>query len=53
MPDVRGGAQRTQVANIQQFAALIELPPNQAIALGALRPGLPDQVEVVTKAKAS
>jgi hypothetical protein len=47
----RGGAQRTQVANIQQFAALIELPPNQAIALGALRPGLPDQVEVVTKAK--
>jgi hypothetical protein len=46
----RGVARRFEV-DIQQFAALIELPPNQAIALGALRAGLPDQVEVVTKAK--
>jgi hypothetical protein len=47
----RGTARRVEVANIQQFAALIELPPNQAIALGALRTGLRDQVKVVTKAK--
>ncbi len=48
----RGTARRVEVADIQQFAALIgELPPNEALALGALRPGLLDQVEVVTKAK--
>jgi hypothetical protein len=47
----RGTARRVEVANIQQFAALIELPPNQAIALGALRAGLQDEVKVVTKAK--
>ena len=45
----RGVARRVEVADIQQFAALIELPPHQAIALGTLRAGLPDQVEVVTK----
>jgi hypothetical protein len=48
----RGTARRVAVADIQQFAALIgELPPNEALALGALRAGLPDQVKVVTKAK--
>ena len=42
----------SQVADIQQFAALIgELPPNEALALGALRTGLLDEVKVVTKAK--
>jgi hypothetical protein len=47
-----GTARRVAVADIQQFAALIgELPPNEALALGALRAGLPDQVKVVTKAK--
>ena len=33
----RGVARRVEVADIQQFAALIELPPHQAIALGTLR----------------
>jgi hypothetical protein len=48
----RGDARRVHVANVKQLAALIEqVHPNQAIALGALRPGLPDEVEVVTKAK--
>jgi hypothetical protein len=47
----RGAARRVEVADVQQFATRIELPPNQAIALGTLRAGLPDQVEVVTKAK--
>jgi hypothetical protein len=47
-----GAARRVEVADIQQFAAFIgELPPNEALALGALRAGLPDQVKVVTKAK--
>ena len=47
-----GTARRVEVADIQQFAALIgELPPNEALALGALRPGLLDEVKVVTKAK--
>src|SRR5207302_673935 len=39
-------------SSVQQLATLIEqLQPHQAIALGRLRPGLSDQVEVVTKRK--
>jgi hypothetical protein len=48
----RGTARRIRVANVKQLATFItQLHPNQAPALGALRTGLPDQVEVVTKAK--
>jgi hypothetical protein len=47
-----GTAQRVKLASLAQFAALIEqLPSDQAIALGALRYDLPDQVKVVTKSK--
>ena len=47
-----GTARRAKVANVGVLAALIEqLKPYQAIALGALRDGLPDQVKVVTKEK--
>jgi hypothetical protein len=48
----RGEARRCEIASVAQLAGLIEqLPANQAVALGALRTGLPDQVQVVTKAK--
>lgn len=48
----RGAARRVKIATVEQLATLIEqLPPNQAIALGTLRSSLPDQVEVVSKAK--
>ena len=48
----RGTARRTRVANVKQLATLIaQLHPDQAIALGALRTDLRDEVEVVTKAK--
>jgi hypothetical protein len=48
----RGDARRVEIGSVDQLAGLIEqLPPNQAIALGALRTGLPDKVKVVTKAK--
>jgi hypothetical protein len=48
----RGDARRVEIGSVDQLAGLIDqLPKNQAIALGALRTGLPDQVEVVTKAK--
>jgi hypothetical protein len=48
----RGDARRVRVSNGKQLAKIIErICPNQAIGLGALRPGLPDEVEVVTKAK--
>ena len=47
-----GTARRAKVANVGVLAALIErLKPYQAIALGVLRDGLPDQVNVVTKEK--
>ena len=47
----RGRARRVN-ANVEQLAALIEtLRSEQAIALGALRADLPDEVEVVTKDK--
>ncbi len=48
----KGVAGRVAIANVQQLATLIEqLQSNQAIALGALRTGLPDRVKIVTKAK--
>ena len=46
----RGTAERVKIADIDELAALIgSLHPSQAIALGALRDGLPDEVEVATK----
>ena len=48
----RGTAVRTPIAGIAELAGLIAgLRPDQAIALGALRSDLPDQVSVVTKEK--
>jgi hypothetical protein len=48
----RGTAKRFTFADIAQFATLIEhLGPHQAIALGGLRPDLPDEVSVTTKRK--
>jgi hypothetical protein len=48
----RGNARRTKVHSVGQLADLIEgIGSDQALALGALRTGLPDQVEIVTKAK--
>jgi hypothetical protein len=48
----RGYARRLRVSNVKQLATVIErICSNQAIGLGALRPDLPDEVEVVTKAK--
>ena len=47
-----GRARRVKIASVEQLAALIgQLHQNQAISLGTLRTGLPDQVKVVTKAK--
>jgi hypothetical protein len=46
----RGSAQRVSVADVRALAHLIEgLGSNQAVALGALRVDLPEQVSVVTK----
>ena len=48
----RGRAGRAQFDSLQTFAACIgSLNSNEAIALGALRDGLPDQVQIVTKDK--
>jgi hypothetical protein len=45
-----GEATRTPVSSVGQLAAVIgNLNPNQAIALGSLRPGLPDKVGIATK----
>jgi hypothetical protein len=45
-----GRAQRMWISGVQEFAHLIEhLRPDQAIALGALRSDLADDVEVITK----
>ena len=45
-----GEARRVEIADISDLAALIErLRVNEAIALGALRPGLHPPVQVVTK----
>jgi hypothetical protein len=47
-----GTARRANVASILDLGILIErLKPNEGIALGSLRAGLPDEVEVVTKRK--
>jgi hypothetical protein len=47
-----GKARRLPIADIAQFATVIgKLETDQAIALGRLRPGLPDQVPIVTKDK--
>jgi hypothetical protein len=46
----RGTATRIEIDTVRELADLIEnLPPNRAIALGALRSGLPDAVEVISK----
>jgi hypothetical protein len=48
----RGTAKRFAFAGVEQFATLIEhFGPHQAIALGGLRPDLPDEVSVTTKRK--
>jgi hypothetical protein len=48
----RGTARRLPIADISELAAVIEkIRPEQAIALGALRAGLPDKVDIVTKQK--
>jgi hypothetical protein len=47
-----GAASRLRIADIGALAAVIERTrPDQAIALGTLRAGLPDKVQVVTKQK--
>lgn len=47
-----GTAQRLRVADVGELAAVIEnIRSDQAIALGALRAGLPDKVQIVTKQK--
>src|SRR5215831_16622185 len=48
----KGTAQRLPIADIAELAAVIgKTPSDQAIALGALRAGLPDRVQIVTKQK--
>ena len=48
----RGTAERVHIADVAALGALIEgLQASQAIALGALRAGLPDKVEVTTEKK--
>jgi hypothetical protein len=50
----RGTAKRATVAGVAELGRIIgSLPSNKAIALGAMRPGLPDEVQVVTKSKLS
>jgi hypothetical protein len=47
-----GTAERVRVAGVDALAALIEeLTPSQALALGTLRPDLPDKVDITTKEK--
>jgi hypothetical protein len=49
---VHGTAERVRVTGVDALDALIEgLTPSQAIALGALRPDLPDRVQITTKKK--
>jgi len=48
----QGDAHRLHIAGVAELATTIsQLDSTQAIALGALRAGLPDQVKVVTKSK--
>ena len=45
-----GRAERTAIADLHTLAAVIEdLKPSQAIALGTLRPDLPDEIPIVSK----
>jgi hypothetical protein len=47
-----GTAERTRLKDTAALAGLIgKLRSDQAITLGRLRPGLPDRVDVTTKAK--
>src|SRR5262249_49917799 len=47
-----GAARRVHITSVSDFARLIErLRPNEAITLGALRAGLADPVQVVSKRK--
>jgi hypothetical protein len=49
---MKGEARRVKIAGIDDLATLIErLRFDQAIALGTLRPDLPDEVTIVTKDK--
>jgi len=46
----QGLAERLDIADVRELAAVIEqLRADQAIALGALRAGLPDTVRIITK----
>jgi len=45
----KGTAERVPVSGVSELAKLIELPSNQAIALGAPRADLPTKVKVVTE----
>jgi hypothetical protein len=48
----RGIARRVPIGDVKELAALLDnINSNQAIALGALRPDLPDEVGVITKHK--
>lgn len=48
----QGTAQRLHINDVADLAAVIEnIRPEQAIALGALRAGLPDKVRIITKQK--
>ena len=47
-----GDAQRVRLSDLDALARLIaQLAPEEAIGLGAMRPGLPEQAEIVTKAR--
>jgi hypothetical protein len=46
----RGKARRMQIDNVEELGRLIEkIEPDQAIALGALRADLPDEVGIIRK----
>ncbi len=48
----KGSAQRVQLSGLHSFGKLIDsMTAHQALGLGALRPDLPDAVEIVTKAR--
>jgi hypothetical protein len=47
---VRGSARRQPITNVGQLGTLIgAMNGHEALALGTLRPGLPDNVDIVTK----
>ncbi len=48
----QGEARRLRLRGLEELAvAIAAMPAREAIGLGALRPGLPDEVAIVTKAK--